>query len=423
MKYLSAAISLAIFGQHQSAAQLACPSELTSSQSITSTLTMYYAIVLGSDDSEKSIMCARIESDSESWIGWGINPSGGMSGAEAVIGLPSEGKVSKYILYAESADAVVEMTDQTLMDTSITQENGMTVMSFTKYLDEDKYGIFPSGRENSFIYAVGASNDLAYHAERGSFGVDFAVTATPASGSDTTAPSPSAVDSSNATSAVPTASSGIVAPTSGAPSAIVTEALDGSLPPTTANTSLTGGVNMTLSPTSATTSMDEGVMITLSPTSASASLVGGDNMTLAPTSSTTGISTAIGSAISTTIGSSVNTTSTSPTALSSKEGFPTYSPTYFPTNGDGTTSATNTTEEIDSSSNATEADATPSPSVSGNVTDAPNASPSLGFTAGDFSPTNEEEPSAARSSASFSVESGLAGVILGSVVLAVGFGF
>jgi hypothetical protein len=57
------------------------------------------------------------------------------------------------------------------------------------------------------------------------------------------------------------------------------------------------------------------------------------------------------------------------------------------------------------------------------VTDAPNASPNLGFTAGDFSPTNEEEPSAARSSASFSVESGLAGVILGSVVLAVGFGF
>eukprot|EP00970_Alexandrium_tamarense_P015411 scaffold5110_cov95-Alexandrium_tamarense.AAC.2 len=53
--------------------------------------------------------------------------------------------------------------------------------------------------------------------------------------------------------------------------------------------------------------------------------------------------------------------------------------------------------------------------TSGNVTDAPSASPSLGLT--------EEEPSAARSSASFSVESGLAGVILGSVVLAVGFGF
>lgn len=49
----------------------------------------------------------------------------------------------------------------------------MTIMSFAKYLDEDQYGIFESGRPNSFIWAVGSDNTLGYHADRGNFELEF----------------------------------------------------------------------------------------------------------------------------------------------------------------------------------------------------------------------------------------------------------
>jgi hypothetical protein len=149
---------------------LSCP-ELTNSESITSTLTMYYAVATSA--SEPSILCARLESESESWVAVGINPSGEMVGADAIIGLPGDGTVKKYLLEGKSVDAIVEMegSAQTLMDTSITQENGMTIMSFTKYLEEDQYSI--SEGANTFIYAVGSSNELNYHAERGSFTLEL----------------------------------------------------------------------------------------------------------------------------------------------------------------------------------------------------------------------------------------------------------
>jgi len=134
---------------------------------------MYYSLVLS--DSEPGILCARIESATESWLGWGINPSGEMIGGEAVIGLPDQGTVRKFMLNDESMEGVVEMEEaaQTLMETSIVQENGMTIMSFAKYLDEDQYGIAASGSANSFIYAIGSSNTLGFHADEGNFVLQF----------------------------------------------------------------------------------------------------------------------------------------------------------------------------------------------------------------------------------------------------------
>jgi len=169
MKLHTALLTLTLLGQSRGQ----CPAELTGVEAITSTLTMYYALVLS--DSEPGIFCARFESQSEAWLGWGINPSGEMIGAESVIGLPDEGTVRKYNLFDESMDGVVEMDEasQTLMETSIVQENGMTIMSFAKYLDEDQYGIFESGSPNSFIWAVGSSNALGYHADRGNFQLEF----------------------------------------------------------------------------------------------------------------------------------------------------------------------------------------------------------------------------------------------------------
>jgi hypothetical protein len=167
---------------------------------------MHYAVVLGTSN-EKGILCARFESQTTGWIGWGINPSGEMRGAEAVIGLPAENKVSKYILYSQNANGVVEMdaANQTLMDTSITQDaEGRTTMTFTKYLDEDRYGIFPNNFRNSFIYAQGSSDDLGYHGStRGNFRLDLGTTMAPTM-SMAPSPSPTAgtteiVENANAT--------------------------------------------------------------------------------------------------------------------------------------------------------------------------------------------------------------------------------
>ena len=95
MKCLAAA-SLVLL--HQVAAQSPCPSDLTQISTISSTETMYYEVVDG-------VLCARLESESEGWLGFGISPTGMMVPSEAVIGLPDEGTVLKYDLTGKSTSA------------------------------------------------------------------------------------------------------------------------------------------------------------------------------------------------------------------------------------------------------------------------------------------------------------------------------
>ena len=96
--------------------------------------------------------------------------SGTMEGGEGVIGTPSDGIVQKYTLGSSPRVEPMPQEKQTLMSTSLTQEDGVTVMEFTKYLaEEGEHTINPTG-ENVFLYAVGMSNYLGYHgASRGSF--------------------------------------------------------------------------------------------------------------------------------------------------------------------------------------------------------------------------------------------------------------
>ena len=62
---------------------------------------------------------------------------------------------------------------QTLMDTSITQEDGQTIMEFTKLLVEDGEHEIVIG-ENTFLYALGGDNSLGYHSGgRGDFTVEL----------------------------------------------------------------------------------------------------------------------------------------------------------------------------------------------------------------------------------------------------------
>jgi len=105
------------------------------------------------------------------WVGVGASTSGLMLGSDAVIGIPSTGQVKKYSLSSKSLDGVSLMSDekQTLVNTAITQANGMTTLTYTKILVED--GEVPINRvgDNLFIAALGSSNTLGFHAVRGSF--------------------------------------------------------------------------------------------------------------------------------------------------------------------------------------------------------------------------------------------------------------
>jgi hypothetical protein len=159
MKF-SAIASIAFL--RQVAGQSSCPSELSQKVDISSTETLYYEVIDG-------VFCARMESESEGWLGFGISPDGGMVPSEAVIGLPDDGTVLKYDLTSKAESGVVAMSDekQTLMDTSIEQADGTTIMTFAKIMDEDQYPLVIG--DNTCIYAQAGSNTLGYHGGRGSF--------------------------------------------------------------------------------------------------------------------------------------------------------------------------------------------------------------------------------------------------------------
>mmetsp|Transcript_35088 Transcript_35088/g.64355 ORF Transcript_35088/g.64355 Transcript_35088/m.64355 type:complete len:739 (+) Transcript_35088:131-2347(+) len=144
------------------------------------TLTFTYAIVPAppSPYKQQSILCARLESTSESWVGFGISPAGTMLGGEGIIGLPEDGTVKKYILSnGQQGAARVELMEedkQTLMNTNITQSDGKTMMEFAKYLKEDGEHEIVGDGENVFLYAMGVSNELGYHgSNRNNFKVTF----------------------------------------------------------------------------------------------------------------------------------------------------------------------------------------------------------------------------------------------------------
>lgn len=155
------------------------------------TLIFKYALVLASASSdERSILCARLESDMESYIGFGISPGrimtsgaisrgGKMSGGQGIIGLPDAGTVKKYILGNVERLKLMPDEKQTLMNTNITQADGKTYMEFTKYLMENgEHEILTNG-DNVFLYAMGSMNELGFHRDNmGAFTVDFEIAGT-----------------------------------------------------------------------------------------------------------------------------------------------------------------------------------------------------------------------------------------------------
>ena len=79
-----------------------------------------------------------------------------MVGSEAVIGLPDTGEVVKYAMRSQVPAGVVRMPDaqQTLIETSISQSEGVTRMQFTKILVETGENPINIG-SNIFLAAYG----------------------------------------------------------------------------------------------------------------------------------------------------------------------------------------------------------------------------------------------------------------------------
>eukprot|EP00584_Thalassiosira_punctigera_P019506 CAMPEP_0172555966 /NCGR_PEP_ID=MMETSP1067-20121228/62037_1 /TAXON_ID=265564 ORGANISM="Thalassiosira punctigera, Strain Tpunct2005C2" /NCGR_SAMPLE_ID=MMETSP1067 /ASSEMBLY_ACC=CAM_ASM_000444 /LENGTH=646 /DNA_ID=CAMNT_0013344617 /DNA_START=62 /DNA_END=2002 /DNA_ORIENTATION=- len=153
-----------------------CPDTLDGHMDIDESATFYYAIVPSNPaESNNGILCGRLEVENDGWIGFATARDVGtlfMNGAEAIIGVPEENSVLKYDL---TGTATAMSTDsQTLMNTSITQDDGKTTMEFAKLLVEDGEIPIVEKGENTFLHARGGSS-LGYHGvtSRVSFKLDL----------------------------------------------------------------------------------------------------------------------------------------------------------------------------------------------------------------------------------------------------------
>ena len=154
------------------------PSSQSSTIEIDSISTLSYAIIPSNPPaSNNGIFCAKLTTDNIGWTGLGISPDGLMSGSVAIVGLPNDNSVLKYSLGSGRSVNPMPAEQQTLRDTSIVQQDGQTIMTFTKLLvEQDELPILiENGSTNIFIHARGMGNALGYHgsSNRLSFQIEF----------------------------------------------------------------------------------------------------------------------------------------------------------------------------------------------------------------------------------------------------------
>lgn len=122
----------------------------------------------------------KLEYDGNAWIGFGFSNWGTMVGSQAVIGRPdlkaADGeKPLKYNLNKKDVDGVNPMPQekQTLIDSSIDQTGGKTILKFTKLLEEDGEVYIKAAGHTTFLFAIGEGNTLSKHKEKGVFRLDL----------------------------------------------------------------------------------------------------------------------------------------------------------------------------------------------------------------------------------------------------------
>jgi hypothetical protein len=109
----------------------------------------------------------RIVYEGLAWIGFGRSDIGEMVGGEVVIGLPADRDTAKYQLTEQSQTGVNKMEAQTLISPNIEQNETHTILTYTKWLEEDgELSISPTDKQ-TWIWAYGFDNTLSGHAKSG----------------------------------------------------------------------------------------------------------------------------------------------------------------------------------------------------------------------------------------------------------------
>eukprot|EP00752_Nemacystus_decipiens_P012683 g11236.t1 len=105
----------------------------------------------------------------EGWLGIGFSETGNMPGSDAVIGLPDDATALEYDM--DSYSTPVESAQQELLDATITQEDGVTTLTFVRLLEPTGDGklLLDVSTPANWLYAWGASNDFVKHSVDGSF--------------------------------------------------------------------------------------------------------------------------------------------------------------------------------------------------------------------------------------------------------------
>ena len=112
-----------------------------------------------STNSADGILCGRLEVINNGWIGVALSNNGKMDGSTAIIGIPSQNTVKKYDLVSYGANL---STKQTLMDTSLKQQDGKTIMTFTKLLSEENEVEIKQEGITNVLFARGGES-LGFH--------------------------------------------------------------------------------------------------------------------------------------------------------------------------------------------------------------------------------------------------------------------
>jgi hypothetical protein len=112
-----------------------------------------------------STISVELEYVGTGWVGFSFTEGVRMVPNVAIIGLPDAITVMKYDMTLRDISGVLPSSAdaQTLTETSIVQENGSTIMRFTRAFDQTGETTLVPGGTNLILAAYGTSNTLGYH--------------------------------------------------------------------------------------------------------------------------------------------------------------------------------------------------------------------------------------------------------------------